>query len=57
MTGSLARLGVADADWPTPATKTKARADYSTFLALWHDADPDLPLLKTARASLQSLGN
>jgi len=56
ITGSLARLGLADAE-AHAGNKAKARADYSTFLALWHDADPDLPLLKTARASLQSLGN
>jgi tetratricopeptide (TPR) repeat protein len=56
ITGSLARLGLADAE-AHAGNKAKARADYTAFLALWHDADPDLPLLKTARASLQSLGN
>jgi len=28
----------------------KARAAYQTFLTLWKDADPDIPILKAARA-------
>jgi hypothetical protein len=27
-----------------------ARADYQNFLALWKDADPDIPILKQAKA-------
>jgi tetratricopeptide (TPR) repeat protein len=55
-TGALARLGLAEAE-AQAGDKAKARFDYTAFLALWHDADPDLPLLKAAKASLQSLGN
>ena len=36
----------------------KARAAYQDFFALWKDADPDIPILKQAKAermSLQSL--
>jgi eukaryotic-like serine/threonine-protein kinase len=35
--------------------KTKARAAYEKFLAVWKDADTDIPLLKSARAEYQSL--
>ena len=28
----------------------KAKAEYQDFLALWKDADPDIPILKTAKA-------
>ena len=30
--------------------KTKAKAAYEAFLALWKDADPDIPILKSAKA-------
>jgi hypothetical protein len=30
--------------------KPKARLAYSDFLALWNEADPDLPILRQARA-------
>ncbi len=30
--------------------KAKSKAAYETFLALWKDADPDMPILKSARA-------
>ena len=29
--------------------KTKAKAAYEAFLALWKDADPDIPILKSAK--------
>jgi eukaryotic-like serine/threonine-protein kinase len=29
---------------------SKARAAYQDFFALWKDADPDLPILKQAKA-------
>ncbi|TNF72554.1 MAG: serine/threonine protein kinase [Acidobacteria bacterium] len=32
-----------------------ARAAYNDFLALWRDADPDIPLLQQARAELDAL--
>src|SRR5262249_28592735 len=33
----------------------KARAAYQDFLGLWKDADPDVPLLKEAKAELEKL--
>jgi hypothetical protein len=35
--------------------KTKAKAAYETFIALWKDADPDVPLLKSAKAEYDRL--
>src|SRR5215470_6806666 len=35
--------------------KAKARVAYQTFLALWKDADPDVPLLKSAKAEYDRL--
>jgi 3-methyladenine DNA glycosylase/8-oxoguanine DNA glycosylase len=34
--------------------KAKAKAAYEAFLALWKDADPDLPTLKRAKAEYES---
>jgi eukaryotic-like serine/threonine-protein kinase len=31
----------------------KARTAYQDFLALWKDADPDIPILKQARAEYE----
>ena len=63
-TGALAHLGVgranalqsrtsqgADAD----AARTRALAAYRDFLTLWKDADPDIPILKQARAEYATL--
>jgi len=33
----------------------KARAAYQDFLALWKDADPDVPILKEAKAEYAKL--
>jgi eukaryotic-like serine/threonine-protein kinase len=33
----------------------KSRAGYQTFLALWKDADPDIPILKQAKAEYSKL--
>ena len=33
-----------------PAALAKARAAYQEFLMLWKDADPDIPILKEAKA-------
>jgi eukaryotic-like serine/threonine-protein kinase len=62
--GSLAHLGMArayalgaqsaqgaDAD----AARAKARAAYQDFLTLWKDADPDIPILKEAKAEYAKL--
>jgi len=46
---SLARAYVLSGD------TTKARAAYQDFLALWKDADPDVPILKQAKAEYAKL--
>jgi hypothetical protein len=33
----------------------KARTAYQDFLTLWKDADPDIPLLKQAKAEYANL--
>jgi hypothetical protein len=33
----------------------KARAAYQDFLTLWKDADPDIPILKQAKAEYAKL--
>jgi hypothetical protein len=33
----------------------KAKAAYQDFLTLWRDADPDVPILKEAKAEYQKL--
>jgi hypothetical protein len=35
--------------------KAKALAAYKDFLALWKDADPDIPILKQAKAEYAKL--
>jgi hypothetical protein len=35
--------------------KAKAQAAYQEFLTLWKDADPDIPILKEAKAEAASL--
>ena len=63
-TGALAHLGVArgnalearisqgaDAD----AARVRALAAYKDFLALWKDANPDIPLLQQAKAEYAAL--
>ena len=63
-TGALAHLGVArayaleskssqgaDAD----AARTRALNAYKDFFALWKDADPDIPILKEAKAEYAKL--
>ena len=63
-TGPLAHLGLAraymlqaqsaqgaDAD----AARTKSRTEYQNFLALWKDADSDIPILKQAKAEYAKL--
>ena len=57
--GALARLGLARAyalDAATdPAARDKARTAYQNFLALWKDADPDIPIYKLAKAEYAKL--
>lgn len=52
--GSLARLGQARAQ-ALGGYATAARASYQQFFALWKNADPEIPVLKTARAEYARL--
>jgi eukaryotic-like serine/threonine-protein kinase len=63
-TGALAHLGVARANALQSKTSQGADADaarvralsaYKDFLALWKDADPDIPILKQAKAEYAKL--
>jgi eukaryotic-like serine/threonine-protein kinase len=45
----LARAGAMQSD------AIKAKAAYQDFLALWKDADPDVPILKQAEAKYAKL--
>jgi serine/threonine protein kinase/tetratricopeptide (TPR) repeat protein len=40
---------------PQPDAHAKARAAYQDFLTLWKDADPDVPILKEAKAEYAKL--
>ena len=52
--GGLARLGLARA-YAMEGDPAKAKAAYQDFLALWKDADPDIPALKQAKAEYAKL--
>ncbi len=63
-TGALAHLGVAHADAlqaknsqgaDADAARVRALAAYKDFLTLWKDADPDIPILKQAKAEYARL--
>jgi tetratricopeptide (TPR) repeat protein/predicted Ser/Thr protein kinase len=63
-TGSLARVGVARANAlesktsqgaDADAARTRALTAYKDFLTLWKDADPDIPILKQAKAEYAKL--
>jgi serine/threonine protein kinase/tetratricopeptide (TPR) repeat protein len=63
-TGALARLGVARANAmqartsqgvDADAARVRALGAYKDFLALWKDADPDIPILKEAKAEYAKL--
>ncbi len=63
-TGALAHLGVARANAlqarttqgaDADAARVKALAAYKDFLTLWKDADPDIPILKQAKAEYTKL--
>ncbi len=51
---SLAKLGLGRAYVMTGDT-AKSRAAYQDFLALWKDGDPDIPILKQAKAEYAKL--
>jgi tetratricopeptide (TPR) repeat protein len=59
VTLSLARLGLARAyaldAGKDPSVRDQARAAYQDFFALWKDADPDIPILKEAKAEYAKL--
>ena len=65
-TGALAHLGVARANAlqsrtsqersaDADAARVRALAAYKHFLTLWKDADPDIPILKEAKAEYAKL--
>ena len=47
--GALARVGLARA-YAMQGDPAKAHTAYQDFLTLWKDADPDIPILKEAKA-------
>jgi hypothetical protein len=53
-TGALAHLGLARAYAMTGDT-AKSRSAYQDFFTLWKDADPDIPILKEAKAEYAKL--
>jgi len=53
-TGALAHLGLARSGALAGDT-AKARRNYQDFLALWKDADPNLPVLQQAKAEYAKL--
>jgi len=52
--GSLAHLQLARA-YAISGDQTKAKTAYKDFLTLWKDADPDVPILKQAKAEYAKL--
>jgi eukaryotic-like serine/threonine-protein kinase len=52
--GALAHLGLARA-YVLRGDTAKARAAYQDFLTLWKDAEPDIPILKQAKAEYVKL--
>jgi ATP/maltotriose-dependent transcriptional regulator MalT len=52
--GALARLGLGRA-YALSGDVAKSKAEYQEFLALWKNADPDIPILKEARAEYAKL--
>jgi eukaryotic-like serine/threonine-protein kinase len=52
--GALARLQLGRA-YVLAGDKPKAKAAYQDFLTLWKDADPDIPILKQAKAEYAKL--
>jgi tetratricopeptide (TPR) repeat protein len=63
-TGSLAHLGVARANAllakssqgaDADLARTRSLAAYKDFLALWKDADPEIPILKQAKTEYAKL--
>jgi len=53
-TATLAHLGLARA-YVLEGETAKAKTEYQNFLALWKDADPDIPILKQAKVEYAKL--
>jgi len=53
-TGALAHLQLGRA-YATSGEQDKAKIEYLEFLSLWKDADPDIPILKQAKAEYAKL--
>jgi eukaryotic-like serine/threonine-protein kinase len=51
---TLAHLGLGRA-YALQGDNAKAKSAYQDFFALWKDADPDVPILKTAKAEYEKL--
>jgi len=54
VTGALVQLQLARAE-EMSGNRDAARGHYQDFLALWRDADPDIPVLKQAKAEYAKL--
>jgi hypothetical protein len=54
LTGSIAHLQLGRA-YAMQGDTDKAKAAYQDFFTLWKDADPDIPILKQARAEYAKL--
>jgi eukaryotic-like serine/threonine-protein kinase len=54
VTGSLAHLQMGRA-YALSSDRARAKLAYQTFLNLWKDADPDVPILKQAKAEFAKL--
>jgi eukaryotic-like serine/threonine-protein kinase len=52
--GTLAHLGLGRA-YTLSGDTAKAKTAYQDFLTLWKDADPDIPVLKEAKAEFAKL--
>ncbi len=51
---AIAHLGLARA-YALEGETVKAHAKYQDFFAIWKDADPDIPILKQAKAEYAKL--
>jgi hypothetical protein len=47
--------GTPNSTRPVSGDTAKARTNYQDFFALWKDADPDIPILKEAKAEYAKL--
>jgi len=54
VTGALAHLQIGRA-YAVAGDTAKAKAAYQDFFTLWKDADPDIPILKEAKAEYAKL--